>query len=773
MSFVWKRPEGRIIAPEGMMRIIIRVADELGMPDKRGACIIAGMTVRQESDFWRPGNDADPAFKANPDAFPHDSMGNDGKSVGPYQQQTSDPPPAQQWGWGGLYGDPEGTRRRMDPYESTKLFLAALKKLPYRASNAVEANNWAQRVQQSGVPDGYAKHWGAINTLYDAVLASPTPVAPSPVPSPPPPPVFTPVPYGMPNGSNSGGYGNSGVKFPQWIYDLGNAFGVKPSTYPGHQESDRNEGGYAPNPQHLNRGVDWAAPGTPDEVDRMQRFADYCFSIRDQLEQVIWWNPRTNKKIGVGGGKDVTNTPYYDYPGGYDDHRDHVHTRFSHSVPLPGGAAPSAPPAALRPDFVELDYYSNKKVGQGFSVRSRKPINFFIHTEEGNGSAESLAKFCDGSNGVSYHYTVRDGKVCDVVDTDYYSWSVLSANVFSINACFAGSRAGMSRQEWLARERDIEIVAYLAVQDARKYGFPTDVIAPPYHQAAGISDHKYVTKQLGIGNHTDVGDNFPWDVFTRYVNKYANPTNQPAGEDMAQVDQQVFNDLVNKVNLLFNAFIGDQVESLSPMRTPGQGKIGNLVTILRFMDSNIHVPLVKMLAEVGDPDTLTGLNIIINTDLSRYPDRAKDVTLAKNILAAAQRSWMAAKAITASKNTTPAVAAPASAPAAAPAVPAVVDTRELTAAFQEIARLREENGRLQAQVSAAPVAPTTSAALVPAESSPTEPLTSGEIAGAVVDSVTGYNKHLMAMDANDRIGLAASLQALQPPSNEPRQGSRK
>jgi peptidoglycan hydrolase-like protein with peptidoglycan-binding domain len=44
---------------------------------------------------------------------------------------------------------------------------------------------------------------------------------------------------------------------------------------------------------------------------------------------------------------------------------------------------------------------------------------------------------------------------------------------------------------------------------------------PPYHAAPGISDHKYVTEELNIGTHHDVGDNFPWDVFAQYVNKYA------------------------------------------------------------------------------------------------------------------------------------------------------------------------------------------------------------------------------------------------------------
>lgn len=149
--------------------------------------------------------------------------------------------------------------------------------------------------------------------------------------------------------------------------------------------------------------------------------------------------------------------------------------------------------------------------------------NFLIHTQEGNGTAESLASYLNNpGNGVSYHYTVdNSGVLFDVVDTDYASWSVLDANSFTINLCFAGSRASWTRKQWLDNmSRAIDIAAWVAVQDARKYRFSTQVITPPYFHGEGISDHRYVTDELGIGTHTDVGPGFPWDVFTAAVDKY-------------------------------------------------------------------------------------------------------------------------------------------------------------------------------------------------------------------------------------------------------------
>ncbi|MGY5305077.1 N-acetylmuramoyl-L-alanine amidase [Nocardia gipuzkoensis] len=172
----------------------------------------------------------------------------------------------------------------------------------------------------------------------------------------------------------------------------------------------------------------------------------------------------------------------------------------------------------MPPEYTELDHTG----ASGSSRHGARITNFLLHTQEGDGTAESLAAYLnDPGHGVSYHYTVRDGIVCDVVDTDLASWSVLDANPYTINLCFAGSRAGWGPDDWAQVDGDIRIAAWLAVQDAKKYGFAADVIAPPYQQREGLSDHNYVTECLGIGTHTDVGFNFPWTRFMGYVQEYA------------------------------------------------------------------------------------------------------------------------------------------------------------------------------------------------------------------------------------------------------------
>lgn len=188
-----------------------------------------------------------------------------------------------------------------------------------------------------------------------------------------------------------------------------------------------------------------------------------------------------------------------------------------------------------KPDYTEINRMGQSRSGRG----GAKITNFLLHTQEGNGTAESLANYLNNpNNGVSYHYTIDNGvTLVDVVDTDYASWSVLSANPFTINLCFAGSRAAWSRQQWLDLMGDaIDVAAYVAVQDARKYGFDTTVITPPYWNAEGISDHRYVTDELGIGDHTDVGPGFPWDVFADAVEKYATgkDDDMASAEDIAK-----------------------------------------------------------------------------------------------------------------------------------------------------------------------------------------------------------------------------------------------
>ena len=53
---------------------------------------------------------------------------------------------------------------------------------------------------------------------------------------------------------------------------------------------------------------------------------------------------------------------------------------------------------------------------------------------------------------------------------------------YTINLCFAGSRAGWTRARWFQRRGTSGIAAYVAVRDCRRFGIPATVATPPYRR---------------------------------------------------------------------------------------------------------------------------------------------------------------------------------------------------------------------------------------------------------------------------------------------------
>lgn len=134
--------------------------------------------------------------------------------------------------------------------------------------------------------------------------------------------------YGLPHDS-AVNYGALG--FPAWVDDLCREWGIDSSTYPNHQIGERRDIGAAPNPQNLNRGIDWAG-----DADVLLRFAKWLVSVAPVrkggvygppgVEMVIYQHPRSGERVWY--------PQWVDYSSDFGGHRDHVHTRFSAPPPV-------------------------------------------------------------------------------------------------------------------------------------------------------------------------------------------------------------------------------------------------------------------------------------------------------------------------------------------------------------------------------------------------------------------------------------------------------
>ncbi|AGM61450.1 endolysin [Mycobacterium phage Job42] len=293
--------------------------------------------------------------------------------------------------------------------------------------------------------------------------------------------------------------------------------------YPHDSRSDDNRSSGYFQQQPGPNGEPWW--GTPENMMTLPQAANtFLERLSDDYRRAAN-NPRL-------AGEFAQRVQQSEFPDRYADKWDEAWSVLRRALGSQPPTTPEVPMPENRPPYNEFPIWSENHYN---TKRAANDIDaFLLHTSEGfvgrDDAAEALSLWYQPrSRQVAYHYAVSQASdggvtVVDNVDTDYASWSALSANGRSINLCFAGTRAAWSRNEWLGKFGNaIDVAAYLAVQDCKKYNIPTKVIAPPYTgRLPGITDHRYVTQILKDGTHTDVGDGFPWDYFTERVNHWAN-----------------------------------------------------------------------------------------------------------------------------------------------------------------------------------------------------------------------------------------------------------
>ncbi|TWS25340.1 hypothetical protein FK268_09100 [Tsukamurella sputi] len=165
----------------------------------------------------------------------------------------------------------------------------------------------------------------------------------------------------------------------------------------------------------------------------------------------------------------------------------------------------------------------------GNSNGPRRRTDFVvIHTQEGDGTAVSLANYLNnsatGSNPVSYNLTVDGTDTVEVVPVGEGPWAAGEANDIGVHICFAGSRAAWTRAEWLARGAALDRAAKAAAAACQQYGIPVAKIinGSGWNGTRGLAAHADFGQRGG--GHTDPGPGFDWDDFIARVKRFTTNT---------------------------------------------------------------------------------------------------------------------------------------------------------------------------------------------------------------------------------------------------------
>lgn len=173
-----------------------------------------------------------------------------------------------------------------------------------------------------------------------------------------------------------------------------------------------------------------------------------------------------------------------------------------------------------------------------------------------------------------------------------------------------------------------------------KYGFMGavwywTVARPQINDLCDAGDIEGVTRAINGGLHGIEDRRQRWNNALKLGFDALNPlTAEPDvkpvpatknGESMAQVPQEQWDRIYSELTKKF--------PSRSPLRHLNEGLVDTEAGMVLNSDANVHVMLVKSLAEIGDPVALALLAEVAGADLSVYPDRAADAALARTILA--------------------------------------------------------------------------------------------------------------------------------------------
>lgn len=203
-----------------------------------------------------------------------------------------------------------------------------------------------------------------------------------------------------------------------------------------------------------------------------------------------------------------------------------------------------------RPPVKEITRWSTKRE----SGRDMAVTLVAIHESVGITDAWDLALFCE-RRGVSYHDITDLSTMVHTVRFTDTAWHLRDGCDASVGLCLTTPTRGYSRDEWLGPQRaKVEIAAWWVARSCKIYGLPIRHCNHAQIRSAlrgvkadgGVITHNDYTLATRDGTHTDPR-NFPMDVC---LDMARGITDVPE-DDMAQVPQAEWADLLNKVRTMY------------------------------------------------------------------------------------------------------------------------------------------------------------------------------------------------------------------------------
>jgi hypothetical protein len=179
-------------------------------------------------------------------------------------------------------------------------------------------------------------------------------------------------------------------------------------------------------------------------------------------------------------------------------------------------------------EYPDIPFRAPRAFGRG---RDGHAVQYLVvhHTagsERATSAEDGAAYDARRTDGTSTHYFVDQNSIVQCV----YTWDRANA------AHHYGNRRGIqyelcgtlqTRAQWLdaASDATLWIAARQMARDCKRYGIPARKIGPAEMRAGhrGICGHWDVTLAYGLGDHTDPGPWFPYDVLIARVQHLLNP----------------------------------------------------------------------------------------------------------------------------------------------------------------------------------------------------------------------------------------------------------